>query len=173
MNCARGSSLESGNNQSERERTSRVPGATASYGRPYGVGVLFFPGKRIAPRRAKKIIYLSRFPRGYQFKLVDCLATVACAVSCGPASLLLAAYFNSAVSRRNPQGHRPVFGSNRCEPYRLHFLNCLGLPPSLPFFALAACLAGVLANPPIRPPRRPSSAAALVSVDSSMPGVLT
>src|SRR5580692_893090 len=68
--------------------------------------------------------------------------------------------FNCAVSRRKPQGHLSVFESNRCEPYRVHFLNCLGLPPNCPFFALAAFLAGVLANPPTSPPRRPSSAAA-------------
>lgn len=77
--------------------------------------------------------------------------------------------FSSAVSRRNPHGHLPLLRSNRCEPYRAHFLNCLGLPPNSPFFALAACLAGVLANPPTRPPRRPSSAAAFDSVDSCMP----
>ena len=81
--------------------------------------------------------------------------------------------FSCAVSRLNPHGQRWVFRSNLCEPYRLHFLNCLGLPPNLPFSALAACLAGVLASPPTRPPRRPNSAAAFDNVESCMLYVIT
>ena len=110
------------------------------------------PDEGHSPRMSPSVFLLASAP--------GCLPYLLASVACGFASC--------AVSRRYPHGHRCVFGSNRCEPYRVHFLNCLGLPPNCPFSRAAACLAFVLAKPPTRPPRRPSSAAAFDSVDSCM-----
>jgi hypothetical protein len=64
--------------------------------------------------------------------------------------------------RRYPQGHRRVFGSNRCEPYRGQRGNLRGLPPSSPLRRAAFVLALDLTEPP----RLPIKLAACESVST-------
>jgi hypothetical protein len=81
-----------------------------------------------------------------------------CKYLCGAFSIMVGGSCGrrQKPKRLYPQGHRPVFGENRCAPYLSHFGNCRGLPPCAPFSRDAAAFASVLRAPPNLPIARAS-----------------